>query len=101
MADPPPILRIPCPLPTTPDTGVGKGCGDFVSVAEDIGAGDNSVIMFEISGSFAPCVDVALWGRPPPPLDPGGVRIFGDFETFDNPNPNWPDCSCVDEFVGV
>jgi hypothetical protein len=60
MADPPPILRMPCPLPTTPDTGVGKEWGDFVSAAAEIGAGDSSVIMFEISGSFVPCVDVAL-----------------------------------------
>jgi len=54
-----------------------------------MGAGESKVRMLEISGIFVPWVEVALWGRPAPPLDPdpGGVGIFGDFDTFD-PNPS-------------
>jgi len=83
MVDPPPRLKLPRPAPTTPDTGVGNGSGDCLSLFEDAGAGERRVRMLDISGSFA----APLCGAPELELEPGGVGIFECLDELLGPNP--------------
>lgn len=88
MVEPPPKLKLPSPVPTTPETGVGNGSGDCLSLVDDPGAGESKVRMFEISGSLVLLDAGTPAAAPELELEPGGVGIFEGFELLLlGPNP--------------